>query len=128
MRAHVKEQPDAFKRFGAEWTPTVLLLDPEGKERHRLEGFLPKEDYLAQLRLGMAHAARERGEFDDAERRYRELSDGRAPDDVAAEALYWAGFSKYKKSGDAEALAETNRAFKKRFTESAWAKKSSVWG
>ena len=50
-RAHVKEQQDVFARFGAEWTPTVLILEPDGTERHRFEGFLPKDDFLAQ-RLG----------------------------------------------------------------------------
>lgn len=125
-RAHVKEQPQAFERFGAQWTPTTMLLDPDGNERHRIEGFLPADDYLAQLRLGLAHAARGRGDFTDAERRYRELSGGQ--DDVAAESLYWAGVSRYKATNDAGALGETAKAFQTRFTESPWAKKASVWG
>ena len=125
-RAHVKEQQDVFARFGVEWTPTVLIVDADGTERHRFEGFLPKDDYLAQLRIGLAHAARSRGDFAAAERRYRELVDG-APDDIAAEALYWSGVSKYKATNDANALAETATAFQSRFTDSPWAKKSSVW-
>jgi hypothetical protein len=47
--------------------------------------------------------------------------------DAAAEALYWAGVSKYKASGDASALADTARAFGERYTETTWAKKSSIW-
>lgn len=125
-RAHAKEQPEAFERFDAQWTPTILLLDPSGTERHRFEGYLPAPDFLAQLRLGLAHAARARGDWAEAERRYRELaSDGSA--DVAPEALYWAGVSKYKGSGDPGALAETAGYFKTRFTDSPWAKKASVW-
>ena len=115
-----------FERFGAQWTPTVLIVDAPETERHRFEGFLPKEDYLAQLRLGLAHAARARGEFDDAAKRYREIADS-ATDDVAAEALYWSGVSRYKSTNDGAALAETAKAFQSRFTDSAWAKKSSVW-
>lgn len=94
----MKEQPAAFERFGAQWTPTILLMDSEASERHRVEGFLPKEDFLAQLRIGLAHAARSRGDFADAERRYRELSSGEG--DVAAESLYWAGVSRYKHSNE----------------------------
>ncbi len=127
MRAHIKEQQATFERFGAQWTPTVLIIEPDGTERYRFEGFLPKDDYLAQLRLGLAHAARARGEFDMAEKGYRELSEGKGGDEVAAEALYWAGVSRYKGTGDAAALGETAKAFKSRFTASSWARKASVW-
>ena len=126
-RAHVKEQPEAFERFHAQWTPTILILDPDGTERHRFEGYLPAPDFLAQLRLGLAQAAKARGDWAEAERRYRELADDGAGADVAAEALYWAGVSRYKGTGDAGALSETAERFKTRFTESPWAKKASVW-
>ena len=121
----MKENPAAFERFGAQWTPTILIMDRDANERHRIEGFLPADDYLAQLRLGLAHAARARGDFDDAERRYRELSGGEG--DVAAESLYWAGVSRYKSTDDAAALGDTAQAFGTRFTDSPWAKKASVW-
>ena len=122
----MKENQAAFDRFNAQWTPTILILDSDGNERHRIEGFLPAEDFLAQLRLGLAHAARLTGNFSDAEKRYRELSEGK--DEVAAESLYWAGVSKYKGTNDGSALGETAKAFKERFTDSSWAKKASVWG
>ena len=124
-RAHVKENPQALGQFGVEWTPTVVILDSDGKERHRIEGFLPADDFLAQLKLGLAHAARSRGDFADADHRYRELSSG--DDEVAAESLYWAGVSRYKGTNDPAALGETAQAFSSRFTDSPWAKKASVW-
>jgi hypothetical protein len=123
----VKEQGEAFERFGAQWTPTILILDPSGVERHRIEGFLPAPDFLAQLKLGLAHEARLLGDFSKAERLYRELADDPAAGEVAPEALYWAGVSKYKGTGEAGALAETGQAFKTRFADCAWAKKASVW-
>ena len=50
-RVHVKDQANDFKRFGerynAQWTPTLLVIDPSGTERHRIEGFLPADDLLA---------------------------------------------------------------------------------
>lgn len=122
----MKEQPDAFPRFGAEWTPTVLVSDSGGKEHHRIEGFLPKDDFMGQLRLGLAHLARERGDFEKAESGYRELA-GSAQSDLAAEALYWAGVSKYKRTNDGEALTDTARQMRARFPDSSWMKKASVW-
>src|SRR5689334_6816478 len=49
VEAHIKEHPAWFKRFDVNWTPTVLILDSQGKERHRIEGYLPKEEFEAQL-------------------------------------------------------------------------------
>jgi hypothetical protein len=45
----------------------------------------------------------------------------------AAQALYWAGVSRYKATKDGAALAETANAFAVRYTDTSWAKKASVW-
>lgn len=114
-------------RFGVDWTPTILILDSDGQERHRIEGFLPKDDFLAQVMLGRAHIAFKKARYDEAESHYREIV-ARLPDtDAAAEALYWAGVSRYKATADAAALKETAEAFKTRYTDSTWAKKASIW-
>lgn len=123
----MKEQSQAFERFDVQWTPTILILDPKGTERYRFEGYLPAPDFLAQLRLGLAHEARAVGDWPRAESLYRELADDPQAGEVAPEALYWAGVSKYKATGDHHALGETGQAFKTRFTDSTWAKKASVW-
>ena len=130
-RVHVKEDPQKFveygEKYGAQWTPTILELDPKGEERHRIEGFLPADDFLAQLMLGRAHVSFSMGQWDDAERRFREIVDKFPNSDVAPEALYWAGVAPYKKSGDPASLGATAKAFKERYQGTPWAKKSSVW-
>jgi hypothetical protein len=131
VRVHVQEQRDEFQRlgsrYGAQWTPTILILDSSGQEQHRIEGFLPPDDFTAQLALGVGHAAFARGDFVAAERQFREVLDHHRDTEMAAEALYWAGVSRYKATGDASALRDTAREFGQRYTQSSWAKKSSVW-
>jgi len=128
VKIHVKEQPKTFERFGVQWTPTLLVVDDAGKERHRFEGYLPVDEFLPQLELGLGQVAFGRGQFAEAERRLRELY-GRYPaSDVAPEALYWAGVSQYKATGNGAALGETARLFKQKYPNSVWAKKASVWG
>ena len=130
-RLHVKDQAEDFKRFGqrynAQWTPTLLVIDPEGNERHRIEGFLPVDDLLAQLTLGLGHSAFARQKWDEAERWFREVVDRFPRTEAAPEALYWAGVSRYKLKGDPAALGQTARDFKQRYQDSSWAKKASVW-
>jgi hypothetical protein len=132
VRVHLREQADDFKRlgarYGAQWTPTILILDASGEERHRIEGFLPTEDFLAQIAIGLARAAFARGDFAEAERRFREVVEKYPNTDAAPEALYWAGVARYKGTGDAAALGETAGQFRQRYQDTSWAKKASVWG
>ena len=115
MRVHVRQQPDEFKRLGArygvQWTPTTLVIDANGEEQHRIEGFLPADDFLSQLALGRAKAAFAASDFQTAERLFREIVDRSPKADAAAEALYWAGVSRYKATGDAAALKEKAQNF-----------------
>lgn len=131
VRIHVREDAEAWKKIGGElgvqWTPTILILNPAGKEQHRIEGFLPADDFLAQLGIGLAKAAFSRNDFPEAERHYRHVLETHPDTESAAEAMYWAGVSRYKGSNDAGALKETARLFGERYTDTSWAKKASVW-
>jgi TolA-binding protein len=123
----VKERPKDFERFGANWTPTQIILDETGKERYRIEGFSPKEDMLAHLELALARMAFEAQRFDEAARRYRSIVE-RFPKSVpAAEALYWAGVSDYKATHDASHLKRTAEALAQRYPGSEWQRKSTPW-
>ena len=131
VRVHVKQNAADFKqlgeRFGAQWTPTVLIIDPDGRERHRIEGFLPADDFLAQLVLGLAHTAFAAGDYAAAASLFERVVKSYPSSDAAPEAQYWEGVSRYKASGDAAALKETARRFSERFQDTSWAKKASVW-
>ena len=131
VRVHVKQQADEFKRLGArfnsQWTPTILIVDSTGQERHRIEGFLPVDDFLAQLTIGLARSAFDRGDFVEAERWYRDIIEKYPETEAAPEGLYWAGVSKYKATGDPAPLADTAVQFANRYQDTSWAKKASVW-
>lgn len=130
VRVHVRDQAE-FKRlgdkYGAQWTPTVLMLDPSGQERHRMEGFLPLPEFLPQLEFGLARIDFSRGNYQAAERRFRSIVQQSPDADIAPEALYWAGVSRYKATNDAAALKETAAAFKDKYQDTTWATKASVW-
>ena len=131
VRVHAKQNADAFRalgdRYDAHWTPTILILDNKGTERHRVEGFLPADEFLAQLALGVAKAAFARKDYAAAERLYRDVIARFPNTEPAPEAQYWAGVSKYRATNDPSALKATAQEFSNRYQSSTWATKASVW-
>jgi tetratricopeptide (TPR) repeat protein len=131
VRVHVRDQKDDYERlggrFGVHWTPTVLTLDQTGAERNRMEGFLPADEFLALLKLGLARAAFERGDLEEAERWYREVVEEHPGTEAAAQAMYWEGAARYKATGEGTALSATASRLAKAYPDSPWARKASVW-
>jgi hypothetical protein len=74
-----------------------------------------RHDFLAQLKLGLGKIAFAAKRWQDAEQSFQDVVDRHSQIDAAAEALYWAGVSRYKATGDASALAQTTAAFAARF-------------
>ena len=127
LEAHIKEHPVYFHRFDALWTPTVIILDPNGKERFRIEGYLPKDEFRAQLELSLARVAFMSKDWADAERRYAEVLEHYPKSKAAPEALYWKGVSHYKASNDHTVLGELPGQFHEKYPDSSWALKTAAW-
>lgn len=127
VEAHIKEHPTYFHRFGAVWTPTVLIMDSEGVERLRIEGYLPKEEFRAHLEMGLARITFMRKKWADAERRYAGIVERYPDSTVAAEAVYWRGVSRYKQANDHTVLGDVPEQLKEKYADTVWAMKASVW-
>ena len=39
--------------YNVQWTPVVIILDETGKEHHRTVGFLPPDEFVPSVLLGM---------------------------------------------------------------------------
>lgn len=127
IKIHVKERPQDFKRFNAQWTPTEIIAEADGTERYRFEGFMPAGDFLSQLQLGLAKAAFGRNDFGQAEQRFQRVAADHPQSDAAPEAIYWAAVSAYKASGKPDSLGRAAAELSEKYPESIWTKKSSVW-
>ncbi len=96
-------------------------------ERFRIEGYLPRDEFRAQLELGLARVAFMYKKWAEAERRYGEIVQRYPGTGAAPEALYWRAVSHYKGTNDHTALEQVAEEFKSRYPDSIWAKKASVW-
>ena len=103
-------------------------MDPEGKERVRNEGYLPKAEFRAWLEMTLARLAFVAKKWDEAETRFDGIIQCHPGSAVAAYAVYWRGVSRYKKTHEQRDLSAVTEEFRHRYQESIWAKKAVVWG
>jgi hypothetical protein len=105
----------------------VLIMDPNGVERYRIEGYLPVEEFRAQLELGLARVAFMSKDWKEAERRYAQVLERYPNTKAAADALYWQGVSHYKATNDHTVLGKLPDEFQQKYPDSLAAMKSAAW-
>lgn len=127
VEAHIKEHPVWFHRFEAVWTPTVLLLDSDGKERVRLEGYLTPSDFVASLENGLGRISFVRKKYADAERWYGDVLARFGQSHAAPEAMYWRAVARYKATNDHSVLGKVADELRATYPSSVWASKSVPW-
>ena len=102
-------------------------MDPEGEERWRIEGYLPRKEFRAQLEMALARLAVMRKDWTDAATRFAHVVDAYGDTSVGPEALYWRDVSKYSGTHDHIPLQNVAKELKQRYPDSVWTKKASVW-
>lgn len=127
MESHIKEHPAWFHRFDATWTPTVLILDSNGTERHRIEGYLPKDEFQAQLEMGLGRLAFKEKKWADAERIYTGVIEKYPKTFSVPEAWYWRAVSHYRGTNDHTVLGQVAQELHEKAPDSIWTKKAIPW-
>jgi len=113
--------------FNVKWTPTLVTLDPDGKEHHRTVGFLSPEELIPSLMLGMAKCDFDRERFAEAISGMEEVLAKYPKSDSAPEAIYLRGVSRYKSTHDAKHLKEAYETLQQEYPSSEWTKRSSPY-
>jgi hypothetical protein len=112
-----KPLADAFK---VERTPCLVILDQEGNEHHRANGFLAPEELIAVIRLGMAKTLYNHQTYDLAIQVLEELLEEHPRSDSSSEAIYVRGLCRYKRTHDSGHLKETYQQLALAFPKSEW--------
>lgn len=105
----------------------MVVLDSDGAERARSEGYLPNAEFRARLELALARIAFMRKDWTEAEKRYAETAEKFARTSAAAQAVYWRGVSRYKATGDRKELSRVAEELKRKYPGSLWTVKASIW-
>ena len=101
----------------------MLLLDSAGKERVRLEGYLPNNDFVAALMSGLGRIAFVHKKYADAERWYGDLVARFGNTHFAAEAMYWWAVAHYKATNDHTVLGKVAEELRTTNPSNVWATK-----
>jgi outer membrane protein assembly factor BamD (BamD/ComL family) len=109
------------------WTPTVLVMDADGEERWRIEGYLSRDEFRAQLEMGLARIAFMHKQWAEAEERYARVLERYPQTAAAPEAMYWRSVSHYKRTNDHTVLGTVAAELSQNYQDSVWAQKASVW-
>lgn len=106
--------------FNVQWTPTLVTLDPDGKEHMRTVGYIRPEELVPSLLLGIAKWHFDSERFEDARRSMDKILAEYPESEWVPEAIYLRGVSRYKKTGDAKHLKEAYELLAAQHPTSVW--------
>lgn len=102
-------------------------MDPEGHERKRLEGYLPKDEFRTFLELGLARVAFMKKDWAVAESYLTSIIEKYPTSKFVPEAIYYKGVSRYSASHDSGELAQTASALNEKHAGNEWQLRSLPW-
>lgn len=112
-------QPLATK-YNLQWTPTIIVLDSQGKEYHRTIGFISPDEFIPAILLGIGKALFESGKFDEAIKTFDRIIEKYGKCKATPEAIYFKGVCQYKHTHEPKHLKNAYELLIKDFPESDW--------
>jgi hypothetical protein len=112
------------KDFNIKWTPTLITVDANGKEHHRTVGFLPPEELIPSLLLGIGKTHFELDAFAEAIATFDKTISDYPKSDSAPEAMFFKGVCGYKSTHTAGPLKEAYEKLNAQYPQNMWAKRA----
>lgn len=114
-------------RYGVSWTPTILVLDADGKEHYRTVGYIPPEEFAPLFMVGKARWHLDADRNAEARATLEEML-SRCPHPRAeAEAIYFLGVARFKASHDPRHLRAAYDALRAKHPESDWFRRAEPY-
>lgn len=122
-QVNVLAERETCKRMRVPWTPYFLFVDGDGVEQHRFQGFLPPDEFVAQIRFAAAKDAFGKGQYEKALREYTHVVEKLGATDAAPESLYWIGVCEFKLDKKMDHILQRCREVAQRWPDHIMAKK-----
>ncbi len=121
----LESSKDLLTQFRHVWTPDLRILDADGAELYRWNGYLPPAEFAPRLLAGLAHARLRLRQFDRAALLFADAL-LRFPTAFAApEAAYFRAVTAYRASGESKDLLHGWHELEKTYPSSEWTVKQN---
>jgi hypothetical protein len=110
--------------FNLKWTPMLVVLDWNGKEHQRTVGFLPPEEFIPSVLLGIAKTHFDLDQFGDAIKVLDRILSDCAGSSAAPEAVFLKGVCGYKNTHNPTPLKEAYEKLQATYPASEWTKRA----
>ncbi len=118
------DQKPLSEEFNVKWTPTLVILDETGGEHHRTVGFLPPEELMASILLGIGKMHFDREEFKEAIEVLNRVVDEFGSTGAAPEAIFVRAVALFKSTNETSHLKNAYEVLSSKYPESEWAKRA----
>lgn len=126
-RCFFDKPTELMRQFIITWTPTLIIHDKEGREHHRMVGYVPVDDMLPHLSLGRAKVFFDRNRFREAIKALETVIDLYPDAGPTPEAVFYLGVAEYKSAHDASALRRAYDTLKTGFPRSEWTRRAEPY-
>ena len=107
--------------FFIRWTPVFLFLDPKGNEHHRIVGFLPPEQFLPAMMLGLAKTKWSISDWSGAEPWFDRIVTKHPQSHAAPESIYLRAICRYRLDEDTSHLKMATQKIIEQYPTTEWA-------
>jgi tetratricopeptide (TPR) repeat protein len=116
-----------MQKYAVSWTPTILVLDADGKEHYRTVGFLSPEEFVATFKVGKGRYHLDLEEFPEALAMFDEVISQSHNANAVPEAIFFKGVATYKHTHDPKPLREVYEILTSKYPQSEWAKRAEPY-
>ncbi len=109
-----------FQEKLVSWTPTVAVLDADGREHYRSTGFLSPAELCARIILDGAKVELTLNNYELATKCFNEVIEKYQGSFPVPEAVFYLGVVKYKAGNEPKFLREGLDRLRKEFPDSEW--------
>ncbi len=113
-----------MEKYQVTWTPTILVLDADGKEHYRVVGYVPPEEFIPLFMVGKARFYLDTDQHAEARATLEEMLERCPHPRAAAEAIYFLGVARYKLSHDPKPLRAAYDELKAKYADSEWVRRA----
>lgn len=106
------------------WTPTLITANGGGEEHQRTVGYLPPEEMLASILLGVGKVHFEAERIDKALTFFDQIVEKYPRSSSTAEAIYLKGVCQYKSTHNAKPLKMAYERLQADYPMSIWTKRA----